>query len=282
MKTNLPISLIAIAGFCSGSAWIHAADAPAAAKANAASTASTAKAAVPKIQDDKEWIAKNGTLLFEDGFDREETGNGSQAIGNGWTSATADRVPHIKQADLDQGVLKVTTAPEAGHGAHIHHNAGEGGFQDGVAWVRFKLPAVNKGEQLTVGWVDRECPEVLAGHICYAFISEKVITLMDKKTGYSNRELAKQREPYLKAKQKLPPELEAIFAPKVKDLNWAGDHEWHELLLITEGDEMRVLMDGKTVGTHRSEGFAHATKRWFSLGIGTTAWVDEVKVWKFR
>jgi predicted NBD/HSP70 family sugar kinase len=43
-----------------------------------------------------------------------------------------------------------------------------------------------------------------------------------------------------------------------------------------------VLMDGKTVDTHRSEGYAHATKRWFSLGVGTTAWIDEVKVWKFR
>lgn len=235
------------------------------------------------IRNDKEWISKNGILLLEDSFEREEDGNGSQAIGNGWTSATADRVPHIKQSDLDNGVLKVTAAVEAGHGPHIHHNAGEG-FRDGASWVRFKLPALNKGEMLTVGYVDRECPEVLAGHICYAFISATPakITLMDKKTGYSNKELAKLREPYLKAKQKLPPELEALFAPKVKDLNWAGDHDWHELLLVSEGDEMRVLIDGKLVGTHRSEGFAHATKRWFSLGVSSTAWIDEVKVWKFR
>jgi hypothetical protein len=273
MKPQLQAVYLPFLGVLATSAILHAAsgDSP------------TGSAPASKIRDDKEWISQHGKLLFEDSFNREETGNGAQAIGNGWTSATADRVPHIKQADLDEGVLKVKTAPEAGHGAHIHHDAGDG-FQDGAAWVRFKLPALSKGEQLTVGYVDRQCEEVLAGHICYAFISAKPakITFMDKKTGYSNKELAKKREPYLKAKQKLPPELEAVFAPKVKEVDWAGDNEWHELLLITEGEEMRVLMDGKTVDTHRSEGYAHATKRWFSLGVGTTAWIDEVKVWKFR
>jgi hypothetical protein len=78
--------------------------------------------------DDAAWLRDKGTLLFKDTFDREEDGNLAAAIGNGWNSATANRVPNIKQADLDGGVLKVTSAVEAGHQAHIHHEAG---FQDG-------------------------------------------------------------------------------------------------------------------------------------------------------
>jgi hypothetical protein len=283
MKKTSSVSMSAICGLLASAATAGAFDPPSVVQQPAKVAAISGDPGTKKIRDDKEWIALNATLLFEDSFDREETGNGALAIGNGWTSATADRVPHIKQADLDGGILKVTAAPEAGHGPHIHHNAGDG-FQNGAAWVRFKLPGSNKGEILTVGYVDRECQEVLAGHICYAFISAKPgrITLMDKKTGYSNKELAKLRDPYLKAKQKLPQELEAIFAPKLKDFDWVGDHEWHELLLVTEGDEMRVSIDGKLLGSHRSTGFAHTTKRWFSLGIAGTAWVDEVKLWSFR
>ena len=82
--------------------------------------------------DDAAWLRDKGTLIFKDTFDREEDGNLAAAIGNGWNSATANRVPQIKQADLDGGVLKVTSAVEAGHQAHIHHEAG---FEDGGAIV---------------------------------------------------------------------------------------------------------------------------------------------------
>lgn len=240
-----------------------------------------ASSGVGGMKDDLGWLGKNATLILEDSFNRVEDGNGAKAIGNGWNSATADRAPHIKQSKIEDGILKVTTAAEAGHGAHIHHDAG---FQDGAAWVRFKLPGLSKTEMLTVGFVDREMQGVRAGHICYAFISNPPghVMLMDKKTGVSNEEIAKRRDPYLASKEKLPADLETLLASKVKDLDWKGDHEWHELLLVTEGDEMRISMDGKLLGSHRSEGFAHPEKRWFSLGINSTAWVDEVKVWKVK
>ena len=82
--------------------------------------------------DDAAWL-KSGTLLFEDSFEREEDGNLAAAIGNGWNSATANRVPDVKQADLDGGVLKVINEPRAGHQPHVHHEAG---FTDGGAIVR--------------------------------------------------------------------------------------------------------------------------------------------------
>jgi hypothetical protein len=231
--------------------------------------------------DDAAWLRDKGTLIFKDTFDREEDGNLAAAIGNGWNSATANRVPNIKQADLDGGVLKVTSAVEAGHQAHIHHEAG---FEDGGAIVRFKLPGVNKTESLTVGFVDRETSKALAGHLCYAVISNvpAQVQLLDRKTGYSDPEVAKRRQPYLQNKEKLPEDLQSLLDSKMKFVDWQPDHEWHTLVLVTEGDEMRVTLDGKPLGSHRSEGFAHPMKRWFSLLMNPSAWVDEVEVWKVR
>lgn len=126
----------------------------------------------PAAADDAAWLRNNGTLILTDTFDREEDGNLAAAIGNGWNSATANRVPDIKQADLDDGVLKVTSAVEAGHQAHIHHEAG---FEDGGAVVRFKLPGLRKHEALTVGFVDRQTKGIHAGRLCYAIITNRPI-----------------------------------------------------------------------------------------------------------
>lgn len=229
--------------------------------------------------DDAAWLRQRGTLLFKDSFDREEEGNLAAAIGNGWTSATANRVPQIKQADLDSGVLKVTSAVEAGHQAHIHHEAG---FADGGAIVRFKLPGASKAETLTVGFVDRETTGIHAGHLCYAMISSEParIRLADYKTGVMNLELRGRRQKFLDAREPLPEDLAALLATKERSFPWAADQEWHELVLVTQGDEMRVSLDGRLVGSHRSEGFAHPVKRWFSLLTNPTAWVDEVEVWQ--
>ena len=239
-------------------------------------------AAEPPPRDDAAWLKEKGTLILEDSFDREEDGNLAAAIGNGWNSATANRVPDVKQADLDDGVLKVMSAAAAGHQAHIHHEAG---FEDGGAIVRFKLSGESKSETFTTGFVDRQCPGVHAGHICYVIISggpQGRILLRDQKTGVSDLEIGKQRDPYLKAKQKLPADLEALLASKEKAFAWKADNEWHELVLVTEGDEMRVTLDGTPLGSHRSPGFAHPMKRWFSLLMNPSAWVDDVKVYKVK
>lgn len=232
-------------------------------------------------RDDAAWLREKGTLLFEDAFDRDEDGNLAQAIGNGWNSATANRVPDTKQADLDGGVLKVESAVKAGHQAHIHHEAG---FEDGGAIVRFRLSGASQHEILTVGFVDRQCPGVHAGHLCYAIISDAPprILLRDSKTGVHDLEIAKRRGEFLKNKEKLPADLETLLASKEKAFPWKADHEWHELVLVTEGDEMRVSLDGHFLGSHRSDGFAHPTKRWFSLLMNPSAWVDDVKVWKVK
>jgi len=229
---------------------------------------------------DAEWLRSKGTLLFHDAFEREETGTGLKDIGNGWESATAGRVPQIKQADLDAGIMKIASATkEAGHAAHIHHDAG---FTDGGVVVRFKFPGLNPSEGLQLGFVDRELKGVHAGHLCYATLSQSSVTLIDHKTGVMNLEIRKQREAATAAKTKVSPELEALLKTKQTTAPLKADTEWHEITLVTEGDEMRFSFDGKPAAAHRSEGFAHEMKRWFSFLAGSTVWIDDVKIYKVK
>jgi hypothetical protein len=225
-------------------------------------------------------LIQHGTLVFHDPFEREEDGNLSKAIGNGWNSATADRVPHLKQADLDGGTLKIQSATkEAGHAAHIHHEAG---FEDGGVTVRFRFPGLNQGESLQLGFVDRETKGVHAGHLCYAVLTQSYVTLTDHKTGVMNLEIRKRREEATASKQPLPPDLDALLKRKQTNLSWKADTQWHDLTLVTEGDEMRLSIDGSPLAQWRSEGFAHPFKRWFSFLVASTVWIDDVKIWKLK
>ncbi len=240
----------------------------------------TLAAAEPPARDDAAWLKEKGKLLFADTFDREETGTGLKALGNGWESATADRVPQIKQADLDEGILKVSSATkEAGHAIHIHHDAG---FADGGVTLRFRFPGLNKGETLQLGFVDRSLPGVHAGHLGYAILSPTQLTLKDSMTGEMNLAIRKQREAATAAKTKIAPELEALLKTKQLSVPLKADNAWHTLTLVTEGDEMRCSLDGKLVSRHRSTGFAHPMKRWFSFLAPSTVWIDDVNIYQIK
>ncbi|MCX6919807.1 MAG: hypothetical protein NTX20_00555 [Verrucomicrobia bacterium] len=230
--------------------------------------------------DDTTWLQTKGTLIFHDAFEREETGTGLKDIGNGWESATADRVPKLKQADLDAGIMKIASATkEAGHAAHIHHDAG---FTDGGVIVRFRFPGLNKAENLQLGFVDRELKDVHAGHLCYAIISQTDLTLTDRKTGSMNLAVKKKHADDAAAKKKPDPEFEAMLKTKTQVTPFKADTEWHVLTLVTEGDEMRFTLDGKPLAAHHSAGYAHDNKRWFSFLANSTVWVDDVKIYKVK
>jgi hypothetical protein len=229
-------------------------------------------------RDDAAWLREKGSLIFHDAFARAVTGNGLKGIGTGWESATADRVPKIRQADIEGGILKIASATkEAGHAAHIHHDAG---FADGGVLVRFKFPGLNKDEALQFGFVDRELKGVHAGHLCYGILSRSSLTLIDHKTGVMNLEIRKRRQEYADRKEKVPADLEALLKTKQIAVPWKADNAWHDLVLVTEGDEMRLSLDGKLLAHHRSEGFAHPMKRWFSFLVPSTVWIDDVKIWR--
>ncbi len=97
-----------------------------------------------------------------------------------------------------------------------------------------------------------------------------------------NLEIRKQRDEARSRNEKVPADLEALLKTKQLTVPYQADHEWHDLVLVTEGDEMRLSLDGKLVARHRLEGFSHPMKRWFSFLVPNTVWIDDVKIWKVR
>ena len=79
-----------------------------------------------------------------------------------------------------------------------------------------------------------------------------------------------------------PAEAEALLKKKSLSTPFKTDKAWHVLTLVTEGDELRFSLDGKLIAKHRSEGYAHDPKRWFSFLVGSTVWIDDVKIYKVR
>ena len=222
--------------------------------------------------DDAALVQSQGTLLFEDRFDRDESSPDKEQIGNGWTSNSAWRAKGKKQVDVADGAMKVTRAAEADHGVAIFHDVA---FQDGAVQLKFKL---RPGDDLGLDFVDRECKTVHAGHLCVARVTLKGISLRDSKTGVMDLKIQERR-----LKGEKSPELAALIKSKSAEFPVTlNADDWHELLVVVEGDVMRATIDGKPIGEFKSEGIAHPTKRVITLAVNKSAEVDDVKVWKLK
>lgn len=95
-----------------------------------------------------------------------------------------------------------------------------------------------------------------AGHICRVIVSPKKITLRDGKTGnFKNEIFEARRSGQLDAATKaLLKTKEASFPVKLKP------GQWYPISIRIKGDVMQAFIDGKLIGSLRSEGIAHATK----------------------
>jgi hypothetical protein len=214
----------------------------------------------------------NGTLLFQDDFNRSDGGTDKENIGGGWTSNSAWRAKGHKQVTVADGAMSVTKHAEADHGVAIFHGVE---FQDGAVELKFKL---SPGDDLGLDFVDRELKTVHAGHLCMAHVTLRNIMLVDSKTGAMDNQIKERRE-----KGDKSPELAALLKTKSKtiklDLNAA---DWHTMLVTVEGDKMSASVDGKFIGDFSSEGIAHPTKRMITLAVNKSAKVDDVKVWRLK
>src|ERR1700733_6857769 len=99
--------------------------------------------------DDATLVREEGTVLFQDDFNRHESTPDKEEIGNGWTTNSASRAKGAKQAALEDDALHVTKAAVADHGVAIFHDVA---FQNGAVKLRFKL---EDGDDLGVEFIDR-------------------------------------------------------------------------------------------------------------------------------
>ena len=134
--------------------------------------------------------------------------------------------------------------------------------------VKFRFVS-EKAKSFNVWFDDKDYKGSHAGHICQASISPQSVNLSDAKTGGFNLEGGLYDR---KKANQLTADEKKTLASKAKafpvDLKL---QDWHTLLIQTKGDEIAVSIDGKAVGSFKSEGVAHDHKTLVSL---TTNQVD--------
>ena len=134
--------------------------------------------------------------------------------------------------------------------------------------VKFRFVS-EKAKSFNVWFDDKDFKGSHAGHICSVSVSPAAVSIGDAKTGNFRNDIYEKKKatpPTITAEDK------AMLATKNKSLPVKLSlAEWHTLTIQTKGDEVSVNIDGKAVGSFKSEGVGHDHKTLVSL---TTNQVD--------
>lgn len=211
-----------------------------------------------------------GKLIFEDDFERSESQETKDEVGNGWGTNSKNRAAGNKQVDLKDGTMRIFIHEEADHGVSVTHDAE---YTNGSVQMKFMLE--HPKDTLGLNFADSKCKEVWAGHLFKVVVGVKSTDITDLKTGQMN---LKTRE--LRQAKKVTPELQKLLKTKTKRFPHALKvGQWYTVLATVQGDTLTVSIDGKIVGAFSSEGIAHPTKRMLRLAIHRNVVVDDVKIY---
>ncbi len=210
------------------------------------------------------------TLIFEDDFNRNESQEVKEEIGNGWSTASNRRAAGNKQVDLREGVLHIFRHEVADHAVSVRHDAE---FENGAVECKFMLE--HPKDTLGLNFADLKCKSVWAGHLFKVNASVTKLEITDLKTGSMDLGIRQQR-----VAKKSTPELEQILRSKVKkfpvDLK---TNQWYSMLVTVTGDTVMLEIDGQAVGRFSSPGIAHPTKRMLRVSVPRQAVIDDLKIY---
>ncbi|MEM9366539.1 MAG: family 16 glycoside hydrolase [Planctomycetota bacterium] len=213
-------------------------------------------------------LASEGTVIFEDRFERAENDDSQEQPGNGWGTNSQSRAQGNKQVDLADGALHITRHPVADHGVSVVQDLA---FQDAVIEFRFQL---GEGDDLGINIADMKERSVHAGHICMARFRPDGVELTDLKTGRMKLETRTARKAGT-----FPASAEDALKQKTRRIKAKiATDQWHEAKLTLTGDTLIAEVDGKELGAFSSPGIAHATKSRIRLAVNRSAWIDDIKV----
>ena len=213
-----------------------------------------------------------GELIFEDDFERTESQEEKDEPGNGWKTNSKSRAQGDKQVDLKDGAMRIFISPKADHGVSVVQPAE---FTDGTVSLRFMLE--DKKDSLGLNFADPQFKGVHAGHLFKATIRPDQVELADWKTGIMRKDIRETR----KAGKSLSEEQKKSMLGKTKRIKHTTSvAKWHEVQLTISGDEFSIKLDGELIGSHKSPGFAHPTKRLLRLAVPKNVVVDDLKIWR--
>lgn len=212
---------------------------------------------------------ERGKLIFSDDFERNESQEARDEVGNGWGTNSKSRAGGNKQVDLRDGALYISMHKTADHAVSVRHDAA---FTNGEVEMRFMLEDAK--DTLGLDFADADLKTVHAGHLFKVTVGKGKLVIMDSKTGKMNLEIRKARQAgtVTPEVQKLLKTKSKVFPAKLKT------GQWYKLVVKIKGDEVEVTIDGKPAGTFRSEGFAHPTKKMLRLSVPKAAVIDDVKI----
>lgn len=212
-----------------------------------------------------------GTLIFEDSFERNESSEDKEEPGNGWISNSATRAKGNKQLDLRDGSLYISTHPEADHAAVAKHDFA---FQNGT--ISMKVKFESEKDAINFNIADSSEKSVHAGHLMNVEVRPYRVGLIDLKTGHMKLELRNAKK-----SNSLTEEQKKLIATKNKKFrNKLELNKWHEVVATINGDEVSCSVNGNFIGSFKSEGFGHPTKKQLRLIVSKSIYVDDLKIWR--
>ncbi len=213
---------------------------------------------------------ERGQLIFEDHFDRSESQETIDEVGNGWRTNSKSRASGNKQADLKDGALYITTHAVADHAASLTH---EVRFKNAIVEIRFMLE--NKNDALGLDFADLDFKDVHAGHLFKVDVTPKFVQINDMKTGDMNMKFYDAK----KAKQLTAEQKDFLTTTKKKFPAKLATNRWYSLSIEIQDDQVAVSIDGKEAGSFKSLGFTHPTKKMLRLAVPRSAVVDDLKIY---
>jgi len=173
---------------------------------------------------------------------------------------------HYKSSSvIKDGVLMGITAETSDHPAV--DNVKIDPEKDLEVSVKFQFVS-DKAKGWNIWFDDKDYKGSHAGHICSVSVTTKSVNISDAKTGNFRNDLYEQKSKPegLSAEQKEYIKTKSKSFPVTVSLS-----DWHTIIARTKGDEVEVNLDGRLVGSFKSEGIGHETKSLISL---TTNRVD--------
>lgn len=224
-----------------------------------------------------EWMVPQddfGTLMFHENFNRAESQEIKDEPGNGWTTSSDKTAAGQKQVDLRDGHMYMHTAEDANHDVSVRHTFE---FRDGTMEILVMLE--NDDDMLNLNFTDLDLKSVWAGHLFDVRISLTEVVQIDKKFGTMDLKVRNARN----AGTMDPEELKRLQEKTLRTFPHSlAKGEWHLLQVHVEGDKLTAVVNGEEVGSFRSEGFAHPTKRMVRLLTRGHSVVDDMRVWRKR
>lgn len=168
---------------------------------------------------------------------------------------------HYKSGSLvKEGILVGLTPEGADHSAvdSIRFD----GERDLEVSVKFRFVS-EKAKSFNVWFDDKDYKGSHAGHICNVNVSSTGVSMGDAKSGNFRNDIYEK-------KKAVPPTIteedKVMLATKNKVLPAKlSPQDWHTLVIQTEGEVISVKIDGKEIGSFKSEGVGHDHKTLVSL-----------------